>query len=166
MLGLRNQLRNTVGTAYRVGEQRNKAKLDVRFSDGSRKAVSLGIPWNAANAGLIQRRVEDIAKGVAAGKTVTEMVSGNGAKDSAPEAAPEVEANTLVGLYDRWGQYMVRQNEFSLTGSWEKQYQYTRNKLVLVAEANSAEQLLEAIASMYEKPGSNSRSRQYIYIYI
>jgi integrase len=159
VLGLRNQLRNTVGTAYRVGEQRSKAKLDVRFSDGSRKAVSLGIPWNAANAGLIQRKVEDIAKGVATGKTITEMVSGNRAKDSAPEAAPEVGANMLVDLYDRWGQYMVRQNQFTLTGSWEQQYRYTRNKLVLVTEANSAEQLLEAIASMFEKPGRSKQIR-------
>tara|TARA_Y100001968_G_scaffold231189_1_gene213984 strand:+ start:127 stop:267 length:141 start_codon:yes stop_codon:yes gene_type:complete len=35
LLDLRNQLKLSVGSAYRVGEQRGKTKLDILFQNGS-----------------------------------------------------------------------------------------------------------------------------------
>ena len=45
MLALRNQLKLSVGSAYRVGEQRGKTKLDVRFQNGTRQLKTLDIAW-------------------------------------------------------------------------------------------------------------------------
>ena len=87
-VGLRNQLRNTVGSAYRIGEQRGKAKLDVRFSDGTRKTKSLGIPWLQASVGGIQKAVEAIAEGVA-GLTVEEALEAHQANRSKHRCQPK-----------------------------------------------------------------------------
>ena len=55
--GLRTQLRSTVGPAFRVGEQRGRAKLDVRYSDGSRGTAVLPLEWLPAQAGAIEKLV-------------------------------------------------------------------------------------------------------------
>ena len=46
---LRDQFKLSVGSAYRVVEQRGKTKLDVLFQNGTRKNKSLGIAWLPAN---------------------------------------------------------------------------------------------------------------------
>ena len=43
VLALRNQLKSSVGSAYRVGEQRGKTKLDIRFQNGTRQPKTLDI---------------------------------------------------------------------------------------------------------------------------
>ena len=51
--GLRAQLRTTVGPAFRLGEQRGKAKLDVRYADSTR-----------GTAVLLHTLIEEVARGV------------------------------------------------------------------------------------------------------
>ena len=60
MLALRNQLKLSVGSAYRVGEQRGKTKLDIHFQNGTRQLKALDIAWLPANSRLIQESVEKI----------------------------------------------------------------------------------------------------------
>lgn len=59
------QLRYEICFAFWIGEQRGKAKLDVRFSDNTRETKSLGIQWLQASADGIHKAVEAIAQGVA-----------------------------------------------------------------------------------------------------
>ena len=61
VLALRNQLKLSVGSAYRVGEQRGKTKLDIRFQNGTSQLKTLDIAWLPANSRLIQESVEKIA---------------------------------------------------------------------------------------------------------
>ncbi len=61
ILALRNQLKASVGSAYRVGEQRGKTKLDIRFQNGASQLKTLDIAWLPANSRLIQESVEKIA---------------------------------------------------------------------------------------------------------
>ena len=63
VLALRNQLKLSVGSAYRVGEQRGKTKLDIRFQNGTRQLKTLDIAWLPANSRLIQESVEKISLG-------------------------------------------------------------------------------------------------------
>ena len=58
---LRNQLRLSVGSAYRVGAQRGKTKLDVRFQNTTRETKTLDIAWLPSNSRKIQESVEKIA---------------------------------------------------------------------------------------------------------
>ena len=53
VLALRNQLKLSVGSAYRVGEQRGKTKLDIRFQNGTRQLKTLEIAWLHTNSRLI-----------------------------------------------------------------------------------------------------------------
>ena len=64
VLGLRNQLRSTVGPAYRVMEQSGKAKLDVRFADGKRSYATLPIKWLPAQAGAIHQSLSAFSTGM------------------------------------------------------------------------------------------------------
>ncbi len=150
VFGLRNQLRNTVGNAYRIGEQRGKAKLDVRFSDGTRKAESLGIPWSAASAGTIQKAVESVAQKIAAGLTISEALEKQqGQKKPAPLPTKKVDPNQLVSLYDQWFESLSKLGKVR-SGT---QFKYTRNRLVQATAASSADQLLETVGDMFPKPG-------------
>ena len=67
VVALRDQLKLSVGSAYRVGEQRGKTKLDVRFQNGTRQYATLDIAWFPANSRKIQDSVEKIAKNITAG---------------------------------------------------------------------------------------------------
>ena len=67
ILALRDQLKISVGSAYRVGEQRGKTKLDVRFQNGTRQLKTLEIALLPANSRLIQESVEKIAELVTGG---------------------------------------------------------------------------------------------------
>ena len=68
ILALRDQLRLSVGSAYRVGPRRGKTKLDVRFNNGTRQYATLDIAWVPANSRLIQESVEKIAGLVTGGR--------------------------------------------------------------------------------------------------
>ena len=59
--GLRTKLRSTLGPMFRIGEQRGRAKLDVRFIDGSRGTAVLLVQWVPAQARTIQLAVEHVA---------------------------------------------------------------------------------------------------------
>ena len=85
--GLRAQLRSTVGPAYRLVEQRGKAKLDVRYADGSRGTAVLPVQWVPAQARQIQEAVERVAQQLSMGRTLRqslELIEGA----SSPAPAP------------------------------------------------------------------------------
>ena len=71
-MALRAQLKLSIGSAYRVGEQRGKTKLDVRFQNGTRQYATLDIAWLPANSRKIQDSVEKIAGLVTGGRNVKE----------------------------------------------------------------------------------------------
>jgi hypothetical protein len=99
-IGLRNQLATTIGPAYRVTEQRGKAKLYVRFSNGSRATSVLPFKWVPAQAGAIQRAVEEIAQTMAAGRTfkdAVEILNGTiGITSLVPNAHPGAASEQLL----------------------------------------------------------------------
>ena len=70
VLAMRDTLKAEVGPAYRVGDHKGKARLDIRFDDGSRQVGTLGIPWLAANAKTIRERVVKIAGLIGGGHTL------------------------------------------------------------------------------------------------
>ena len=86
--GLRQQLKLTsgVGSSYRISEQSGKCKLDVVYSDNSRKTAITPIEWKQENARVIENSVIKIAQFVAAGKTLKEAVAVTfGGNTEAPE---------------------------------------------------------------------------------
>ena len=58
VVALRDQLKLSVGSAYRVGEQRGKTKLDVRFQNGTRQLKTLDIALRPANSSIIKESVD------------------------------------------------------------------------------------------------------------
>ena len=75
--GLRQQLKLTsgVGSSYRISQQSGKCKLDVVYSDNSRKTAITPIEWKQENARVIENSVIKIAQFIAAGKTLKEAVA-------------------------------------------------------------------------------------------
>ena len=87
VLALRDQLRISVSSAYRVSERRGKTKLDVRFQNGTRQYATLDIAWVPANSRKIQDSVEKIAGLVTGGRNVKEAYEALfGASIAVPEA--------------------------------------------------------------------------------
>ena len=111
VLALRNQLKLSVGSAYRVGEQRGKTKLDIRFQNGTRQLKTLDIAWLPANSRLIQESVEKIAGLVTGGRNLKEAYEAiYGAAISAPKAN-EPARNLLVQAWELFGAYKIRKNQ-------------------------------------------------------
>lgn len=82
---------------WRVAEQRGRAKLDVRFSDGSRAYAVLPVSWSPAQARAIQQMVEDIARQLATGRTFNEALQVVvGATPAAPTPAATPSAEQLL----------------------------------------------------------------------
>ena len=61
--------------AWWVFEQRGKAKLDVRFSDGSRQTTVLPFRWLPADAVAIQKAVEQIAALASSGRSLADATA-------------------------------------------------------------------------------------------
>ena len=141
VLGLRNQLRATVGTAYGVGEQRGQAKLDVRFADGSRATAVLPVKWLPAQAGAIQRSVESISQAIASGRTLKESLAfQKGEAIAAPEGVKS--SAPLIQIWEDFGKYKVNQIGEIKQTNWETVYTKTvkhlsraENAVVVMSEA-------------------------------
>ena len=110
VLALRNQLKLSVGSAYRVGEQRGKTKLDVRFQNGTRQIKTLDIAWVPANSRKIQESVEKVAGLVTGGRNVKEVYEALfGASIAVPEASESASA-LLIQVWELFGAYKIRKN--------------------------------------------------------
>ena len=110
VLALRNQLKLSVGSAYRVGEQRGKTKLDVRFQNGTRQLKTLDITWVPANSRKIQESVEKVAGLVTGGRNVKEAYEALfGASIAVPEAS-ESASSLLIQVWELFEAYKIRKN--------------------------------------------------------
>ena len=156
--GLRAQLRSTVGSAYRVGEQRGKAKLDVRFADGSRATSVLPVPWLPAQARAIQDLVEQVAQQVAVGRTLRQTMDQLiGAAQPAPVAVVGPPGQDLIGAWEAFGHFKVQRTGQIKPSTWNADYGKTGKRLALVAaEAVDTRSLLTLAAEAWP-PGSRRR---------
>ena len=72
--GLRTQLRSTLGSAFRIGGQCGKAKLDVRYADGTLGTGVLPLQWKPAQARAMQDMVEQFAQQLALGRSLRQAL--------------------------------------------------------------------------------------------
>ena len=125
---LRGQLKLSVGSAYRVGEQRGKTKLDVRFQNGTRQLKTLDIAWVPANSRKIQESVEKVAGLVTGGRNVKEAYEALfGASLPVPEASESASA-LLVQVWELFGAYKIRKNLIK-ESTWSKDYATSGKRL-------------------------------------
>jgi len=156
ILALRDQLKLSVGSAYRVGEQRGKTKLDVRFQNGTRQYQTLDIAWLPANSRKIQESVEKIAGLVTGGRNLKEAYESLfGASIPVPEVT-ESASSLLLQAWDLFGAWKIRKNDIAAS-TWTKDYGTTGRKLKKVSDAKGAFDLLERAGEEWE---AGSRQRQ------
>lgn len=139
--GLRSQLAQTLGPAWRVYEQRGKTKLDVRFNDGSRQSAVLPYPWLPASARGIQDTVESVAADVAAGLELMEAVGRiRGTTPSAPLG--RTEKSGLMEIWERFGDFKRSTGAIKPT-TWQRDYYTSAKRLEEIHQtARNAKELL------------------------
>ena len=151
--GLRQQLKLTsgVGSSYRISQQSGKCKLDVVYSDNSRKTAITPIEWKQENARVIENSVIKIAQFIAAGKTLKEAVAITfGANSEAPEPTEDTTIVDLVLSYDAYGEAKIEDGLIKRS-TWDTFYKKIRNKLDYVLknnEINNADTLLKTISKV------------------
>ena len=156
VVALRDQLKLSVGSAYRVGEQRGKTKLDVRFQNGTRQLKTLDIAWVPANSRKIQESVEKVAGLVTGGRNVKEAYEALfGASIPVPEASESASA-LLVQVWELFGAYKIRKNLIK-ESTWSKDYATSGKRLKEVSDAKDAFDLLDRAGDKWE---AGSRQRQ------
>jgi integrase len=157
--GLRSQLRLSVGPAWRIGEQRGKAKLDVRFDDGTRQTTVLPCRWLPADANQIQRSVEQIDALVAAGRTLQEAKAHIfGGTAPAPPSGAKGE-HDLLATWGKFGDFKRKTGAIKAS-TWAKDYRKTQERLAAVeGDATTAKDLLTVIGDPWP---AGSRRRQIV----
>ena len=156
--GLRAQLRSTVGPAYRIGEQRGKAKLDVRFADGSRGTAVLPVQWIPAQARAIQDAVERVAKQLSVGRTLRQALDQlTGAIPNAPSAAAVDPGSKLLATWEAFGRHKVDLTGEIKPSTWRVDYGKTAKRLAEVASDASDAKTMLTLAAAAWPPGSRRR---------
>jgi len=155
--GLRAQLRSTVGPAFRVGEQRGKAKLDVRYSDGSRGTAVLPVQWLPAHARTIQELVERVAQQLALGRTLKQALESiTGVTPQAPAPSAAADGRPLIAAWEAFGHYKVTRNRIKQQ-TWDTVYAQTGKRLEVIApQVQDAKSLLTLAGEAWE-PGMRRR---------
>lgn len=157
--GVRQQLKLTsgVGSSYRISQQSGRCKLDVQYSDKSRKVATLPIDWKQENARLIENSVIKIARFVSAGKTLKEAVAITfGGNSEAPEPTEDEAIVDLILSFDIWGKNKVANNEIKQS-TWEGTYQKYRKKLEYVLSTNEVTNSKRLLGLLVQVQMPNSR---------
>ena len=169
--GLRQQLKITsgVGSAYRISQQSGKCKLDIQYSDKSRKTAITPIEWKQENARVIENAVIKIAKFVAAGKTLKEAVAVTfGGNTEAPEPTEDTAIVDLIDSFNYFCKFKVSNGvkQSTIDGIYKKykaklEYGLSNN------EVNNAQRLLQLLSTV-QMPNSKpelhkgTRTRQQV----
>lgn len=155
--GLRANLLTSTSRIWSVSPMRGKAKLFVRFSDGSRRSVVLPFAWVPAQARDIQAAVEQIAAQVAAGATLSEAAMPfTGVEDMLPPPSSNTTSDLLV-LWQRFGETKLSSGGIK-PSTWAKDYGQTARRLCEVApKVSNARELLTLLG---ERWPAGARRRQ------
>ena len=106
IVGLRSTLRGSIGSAWRVSEHRSKAKLDIRFDDGSRRYKTLPIPWDKAHARRIQETVESLHREVDSGTSLDEAIRRTEFSD-APKISNQQNPQKILDAWVKFEDYKI-----------------------------------------------------------
>jgi len=156
--GLRTQLRSTLGPAFRIGEQRGRAKLDVRFIDGSRGTAVLPVQWVPAQARAIQLAVEHFAQQLALGRSLRQALEQlTGTTPPAPQPAVSQTSHEILNAWQCFGRYKVERTGQIKESTWKNDYGKTAKRLAMVAEEAVDAKSLLTLASEAWPPGSRRR---------
>jgi integrase len=156
--GLRAQLKSTVGPAYRLGEQSGKAKLDVRYADGTRGTAVLPFLWVPGQARHIQEVVERVAQQLAMGLTLRqalEVIRGKAVPP--PERGIAPVGLELLAAWEAFGVYKVHRTGQIKDSTWLVDYGKSAKRLQVVADKAVDAKSLLTLAGEAWPPGSRRR---------
>ena len=158
MKSLRVYLRDQLGTSWQIRETKGKARLGIRFEDGSITFKYLPYKFQRKYVKQITQFIESvhdlhIRKGVPVGEAF-DRVKALAPKESLPKkgVSPEV----IMDAWKKWGKYKLEVTGDISKSTWEKGYSKTERKLEKVADSEDGNSLLIAIGE-FNEPGSRSR---------
>ena len=148
VIALRDALRTSLGSAWRVGEQSGKCKIDVRFQNKSRSVGIIPIPWQQSKVKDIQEAVIAISQLVDSRYTVKEAIKtlyGKGKNSS--QAVTNIGADQLE---TNWKLY-IKHKERNVSPATIKSLQKSFKKLQPhIHEVFDSNQLLELTTEKLE----------------
>ncbi len=147
----------SIGSAWRIGEQSGRVKVDVRFEDGSRAYGTLPINWQPAKSRDIENAVITIAQLVKDGRTLKEAIEALYGKNKiAPEAVIAPSKKALLDTWEAFGKYKVATTGKVKEKTWNTGYKKSEKRLIEVADAKDAKELLRRAAEIWP-PGIRQR---------
>ena len=154
VLVMRDNIKDRVGAAYRVVQQSGKAKLDVRFADGTRKAGTLPIPWDQEHSREIEDAAVAVAGHVQSGRTLKEAIAELG-PTQLPRRVDTSTATLVMQTWEAFGEAKRMDGEIEQS-TWDEAYANTARVLVKVAGSRDTNELLTLLGRHWE-PGSGVR---------
>ena len=141
VISLRDMLKTSLGSSWRVGEQSGKCKIDVRFQDKSRSVGLIPIPWKQAKAKDIQDAVLAVAQLVQSNYTLKEALETlYGKKKRSPAAITNIDGEQLAEIWNLYIKHKERTVKRSTIDGLKKSF---RKLNPHIHEVFDAQQLLE-----------------------
>ena len=152
-------IRDTLGNKnWQIRESKGKARLGIRFDDGTRTYKNIPYKWLRSNQNEIRHFIEavhylHIKKKVPIDEAV-ERVKARAPKDALPKS--KTDPQVLLDAWKKYGDFKINTAGDISESTWIKGYAKTYRKLEQVAESQDAINLLKNIGK-FNEPGSRSR---------
>ena len=141
-------IRDTLGNKnWQIRESKGKARLGIRFDDGTRTYKNIPYKWLRSNQNEIRHFIEavhylHIKKKVPIDEAV-ERVKARAPKDALPKS--KTDPQVLLDAWKKYGDFKINTAGDISESTWIKGYAKTYRKLEQVAESQDAINLLKNI---------------------
>ena len=160
VLSIRVFIKDTLGASWQIIENKGKARLGIRFKDGTRTYTYLPYKWQRSNQGKIRDFIEQIhtlhVKKKIGIKEAIERVKLNAPQDEIKKAS-KTDFKLILQAWERWGEYLTTTTGKVSDSTFKNSYGQTFKTLAKCSQSEDIDSLLLNVGKYHE---SGCRTRQ------
>lgn len=155
---LRHNVQVAAGRGWTVSPNHGRAKLFVSVAGGGRRSISLGIPWEPGEAGVILTAVRQIALATTGGLPLEAAAVQVLQRQQQAAVKPSSARTKPLEVWEQFGSWKVETGQITAS-TWQAVYGPTGRRLRELSSVMGAEELLSAAGGPWP---AGSRRRQIV----
>jgi len=160
ILSIRTFIKDTIGASWQIIENKGKARLGIRFKDGTRTYTYLPYKWQRANQGKIRDFIEQVhtlhVKKKIGIKEAIERVKASAPQDEIKKAN-KTDFKLILEAWNKWGEYLTTTTGKVSSSTFKNSYGQTYKALARCSQSEDIDSLLMNVGKQHE---SGCRTRQ------
>ena len=161
VLALRVFLKDTLGTSWQIRETKGKARLGIRFKDGSRVFKYIPYKWQRSNQGKIRTFIEEIHELHIKRKIGIEeafaRVKARAPQEEVAKKASKTDFKLILEAWDKWGEVLIKTGAVS-ESTFKDSFGQTNKALKKISQSADVNSLLMNLGNLHEG-GSRTRTQ-------